>query len=94
MRGKQYTQSCKNAMRVVDGESWVGSRCNSEQGEMSFGVVGVGGKGNAREGVAVLMNERIWMCVNEIGSINSRIMYVGLCIKREFWKGVNEVGRE
>ena len=64
------------------------------EGEMSFGVVGVGGKGNAREGVAVLMNERIWMCVNEIGSINSRIMYVGLCIKREFWKGVNEVGRE
>ena len=23
-------------------------------------------RGNAREGVAVLMNERVWMCVKEI----------------------------
>ena len=44
-----------------------------------------GEKGNAREGVAVLLNERVWMCVREIGRINSRIMYVEICIKREFW---------
>ena len=25
------------------------------------------------------------MCVREIGIINSRIMYMGICIKRELW---------
>ena len=60
------------------------------EGEMSFrGVRGVksvvGRRENAREGVAVLMNEHIWMCVHEIRRINSRIMYAGVCIKREFW---------
>ena len=42
---------------------------------MSFGSVrgfksGVGRKRNAREGVAVLMNERVWMCVSKIKRIN------------------------
>ena len=31
------------------------------------------------------MNDRVWMCVRKISRINSRIMYVGICIKREFW---------
>ena len=31
------------------------------------------------------MNESIWMSVKEIRRINSRIMYEGICIKREFW---------
>ena len=45
---------------------------------------GVGRRGNAREGAAVLMNERLWMCVREIRRINSRIMYVSICMRREF----------
>ena len=60
------------------------------EGEMSFGGVrgdksGLGRRGNLREGVAVLMNERIWMCIKEIRWINFRIMHVELCIKRRFW---------
>ena len=51
------------------------------KGKLSFGGVrgftsGVGRRGNMREGVAVLMNERVWMYVREIRRINSR--------KREF----------
>ena len=46
---------------------------------------GVERRGNAREGVAVLMNERVWMCAREIRRIKSRIMYMGICIKRELW---------
>ena len=47
---------------------------------MSFGGVrgfksGVGRRGNAKEGVAVLMNERVRMCVRKIR----------LWIKRKFW---------
>ena len=57
---------------------------------MSFGGVRgfkseVRRRGYAREGVAVLMNERVWICVREIRRVNSRIMYVEFCIKREFW---------
>ena len=45
------------------------------QGELGFGGVrgfksGVGRTGNAREGVSVLMNERVWLCVREIRRIN------------------------
>ena len=42
-------------------------------------------RGNARQGVAVLIKERVWMCVREIRRINSKIMYVSISIKREFW---------
>ena len=57
---------------------------------MSFGGVrgcksDVGRRGNAREGVAVVVNERVWMCVREIRRINLRIMYVSICMKRKFW---------
>ena len=45
----------------------------------------VGRRENAGDGVAVLMNERVWRCVRKIRRINSRIMCVGVCIKREFW---------
>ena len=31
------------------------------------------------------MNERVRMRVREIRRINSRIMYVSMCIEREFW---------
>ena len=31
------------------------------------------------------MNECVWMCVREVRRINLRIMYVGICIEREFW---------
>ena len=31
------------------------------------------------------MNERVWMCEREIRRINSRIIYVSICIKRELW---------
>ena len=60
------------------------------EGELSFVDVsgfksGVGRSGNSREGVAVLMNERVWMCVREIKGSNSRILHVEICIKREFW---------
>ena len=58
--------------------------------ELSFGGVRgfkseVGRKGNMREGVAILLNECVWICVKEIRRINSGIMYVGICIKKEFW---------
>ena len=45
----------------------------------------MGRRGNAREGVAVLMNERVWMCVREIRRINLRIMYPSICTKRDLW---------
>ena len=35
------------------------------------------------------MNERLWMCVKEIRRVRSRIMYVGICIKREFWSAIS-----
>ena len=59
------------------------------EGELSFGGVrgfksGVGRRVNAREGIAVLMNERVWMCVREIRRMSARIVYVEICIKREF----------
>ena len=31
-----------------------------------------------RQGVVVLANKRVWMCVREIRIINTRIMYVGV----------------
>ena len=48
----------------------------------------MGRRGNSREGVGVLINERVWMCVREIRRINSRTMYVSICMKREFWIGI------
>ena len=59
------------------------------EGELSFGGVrcfksGVGRR-TARERVAVLMNECVWLCVREIRKINSRIMYASICKKMEFW---------
>ena len=42
-------------------------------------------RGNAKEGVSVLMSERIWLYVKEIRRVSSRIMRVGICIKEEFW---------
>ena len=59
------------------------------EGELSFGGVSfqiwVERRGNAREGVAVLMNEHMRMCVREIRRVNLKIIYVSICIKREFW---------
>ena len=54
------------------------------EGELGFGSVrglksGMERMGNARELVALLMNERVRMRLREIRRINSRI-----CIKREF----------
>ena len=51
------------------------------EGELSFGGVrgfksGVGRRGNAREGVAVLMNERVWMCVRKHWGRNKECMKV------------------
>ena len=56
-----------------------------EEGEFNFGGVrgfktGVGRRGNAREGVEILMNERVWMCVREIRRLNLKIMYVRISI--------------
>ena len=36
-------------------------------------------------GVGELMNEHVWRCLKEIRRVISKIMYVGICIKREFW---------
>ena len=46
-----------------------------EEEELNFGGVGgfrfgVGRRGKARDGVVVLMNKRVWMCVREIRRIN------------------------
>ena len=46
---------------------------------------GVGRRGNSRYRVAVLKIECVWMWVREIRRINSRIIYMSICIKREFW---------
>ena len=56
------------------------------EGEMSFGGVrgvksGVRRRRKEIEGVAVLMNERIWMSAKEIRRLNSNVLYVGLRIK-------------
>ena len=33
----------------------------------------------------ILINKFVWMCVRKIRRINLRIMYVSICMKREFW---------
>ena len=45
-----------------------------------------------REGAAMLMNESVWLCVNEIRRAGSRIMYMGICIKRELWSVISMYG--
>ena len=54
--------------------------------EMSFGGVrgvksGVERRGNAREGVALLMSKYICMCLKEFRGVSYSIVNEGICIK-------------
>ena len=58
------------------------------KGEVMFGNFkvlksGVSERVRAREGVAIILNERLWKCVKESKFINSRLMSLKLKIEEE-----------